>query len=92
MKFMSEMVASLSRAVYFIRHRPHAKPEKRLYVSTVFMTDMTKLIRAFGDWANVLKHLVGGRSASSFDVEWVHPATTCLETALTPRPSPMEDG
>jgi len=89
---MSEMVASLSRAVYFIRHRPHAKPEKRLYVSTVFMTDMTRLIRAFGDWANVLKHLVGGRSASSFDVEWVHPATTCLETALTPRTSPMEDG
>ena len=26
-KFMSEMVVSRSRAVYFIRHRPHAKSE-----------------------------------------------------------------
>lgn len=36
---------------------PHAKPENRLRVSIVFMTDM-KLIRAFRDCAIELKHLV----------------------------------
>ena len=43
-KFMSEMVLSRSPAVYFIRHRPHAKLENRLRVINVFMTDMMKLI------------------------------------------------
>jgi hypothetical protein len=48
-KFISGMVVSRSPGVYFIRHRPHAKPEDRLWVSIVFMTDRTKLIRAFRD-------------------------------------------
>jgi hypothetical protein len=85
-KFISGLVVSRSPAVYFMRHRPHTKPENRLLVNTVFMTDM-KLIRAFSDWATVLKHLVDDGSASCFDVESVHPATSS-NTALKPPPFP----
>ena len=49
-KFITGIVVSRSQGVYFIRHRPHAKPESRFWVSTVFMT---KLIRAFRDYALV---------------------------------------
>jgi len=86
-KFISGRVVSRSPGVYFIRHRPHAKPENRLWVSIVFMTGM-KLIRAFRDCANVLKHLVGGGSASGCGADSVYPATTCLNTALKPAPTP----
>lgn len=56
-KFISRMVVSRSPGVYFVRHRSHAKPENRLCVSIVFMTDM-KFIGAFRDCVNVLKRLV----------------------------------
>ena len=53
------------------------------------MTDM-KLIRAFRDWATVLKHLVGGESASSFDVKSVHPEH--VPQAAPPPLPPKQDG
>jgi hypothetical protein len=61
-KFTSGMVVSRSPGVYFVRHRPHAKPENRLCVSIVFMTDM-KVIRAFRDSVNVLKRHVEVQAA-----------------------------
>jgi hypothetical protein len=74
-----------SPGVCFIRHRPHAKPEHRRRDSIVFMANM-KLMHAFRNCSNVLKHLVTGGSANCFDVESVHPATTCVNKALKSPP------
>jgi hypothetical protein len=45
-----------------------------------------KLMHAFRDCSNVLKHFVAGGSANCFDVERVYPATTCLNKALKSPP------